>query len=99
MRPTLGSVSSDGVFRGTRSFDGVGAMARTPLDLSHLVETILTPSARTKVPDDGFTSALKGSWEGLRVGIAESTWESGNKEKWESRYVVSTSAPFDTGAY
>jgi Asp-tRNA(Asn)/Glu-tRNA(Gln) amidotransferase A subunit family amidase len=91
MRPTLGSVASDGVFRGTRSFDGVGAMARTPLDLSHLVETIFTASARAKLPVDGFAGALKGKWEGLRVGIAESTWESGDKDKWLVPRVVRSS--------
>ena len=63
-------------------------MARTPLDLSHLVETILTPSARAKVPSVGFAGVLKGSWEGLRVGFADSIWECGNKDKWESRHVV-----------
>jgi len=89
MRPTLGSVASEGVFRCTKSLDGIGAMARTPLDLSLLVETIMTPSARARLPVDGFAGALKGSWEGLRVGVADPTWESGNEEKWKSAHVVS----------
>lgn len=80
----------DGVYRTTKSFDGVGAMAKTPLDLAYSVESILTPEVRAKLPVDDFNIALQSKWEDLRVGIAEPTWGSHNFEKWGSGYVVST---------
>jgi hypothetical protein len=82
-------VDNDGVYRTTKSFDGVGAMAKTPLDLLHLVECILTPGAKEELLAGGCEGALDCGWEGLRVGIAESTWGSPNLEKWGSGYVVS----------
>ncbi|KAG0649654.1 Glutamyl-tRNA(Gln) amidotransferase subunit A [Hyphodiscus hymeniophilus] len=88
IRPTLRTISSDGVFRCTKSFDGVGAMARAPLDLSHVIETILAPEARAKLPVDAFAGSLMGSWEGLRVGIADSTWGGEEKAKWASSHIL-----------
>jgi amidase len=71
MRPSLGSVSAKGCFRISRSFDGVGAMAKTPGDLGPLIEAILTIEAKGKVPDGGFGAVMKGGsgWEGMRVGF------------------------------
>jgi hypothetical protein len=57
-------------------------MAKTPMDLAPLVEAILTPEARRKVPEGGFESVVKGGWEGMRIGFVESTWGTGNEEKW-----------------
>ena len=91
MRPTLGTVSADGAYCTTKSFDGVGAMAKTPFDLSHLVGSILSPEARARLPVDGFKGALNASWEELRVRIADATWGSPNVEKWGSGRVVSSS--------
>jgi len=89
IRPTLGTVSAEGVFRISRSFDGVGAMARTPGDLAVLVECILKPEVREKLGKEGFRGELIGKkgWEGLRVGLLDSTW-SGRKEKWGQGAVV-----------
>ncbi len=91
LRPTLGAIASEGMYRTTKSFDGVGAMAKTPLDLSYLVESILSPGARETPAVYGLKGALKSGWDGLRVGIAESTWGSPNVEKWGFGYVVSLS--------
>lgn len=74
MRPAHGSVSADGVFRISRSFDAIGVIARTPYDLSLLTESILTPATRARLPKNGYKDSLTGSWEGLRVGILPSTW-------------------------
>jgi amidase len=86
MRPTLGSVSPKGVFRISKSYDGIGAMARTPLDLSLLVEGILSPGF-----GKSFGGFLTKSWEGLRVGVVESTYgvsSEENKVKWTSEPIV-----------
>ncbi|KAE8442398.1 hypothetical protein EG329_003415 [Mollisiaceae sp. DMI_Dod_QoI] len=87
MRPTLGTVSAKGVYRISKSYDGVGAMARTPHDLALLVESILTPEATAKLPNGGFGEAMTKSWQGLKIGLVESTWGLSSqeaKEKWTS---------------
>lgn len=92
MRPTLGSVAAKGCFRISRSFDGIGAMAKTPEDLAPLIEAILTPEAKAKVPEGGFKSVMKQTWEGMRIGFVESTWgraDAAGKSKWGSDPIVS----------
>ncbi|KUJ14326.1 amidase-like protein [Mollisia scopiformis] len=89
MRPTLGSVSSKGVFRISKTYDGVGAMARTPYDLSLLVELILKHGSK-HASESGFGKYLTKSWEGLKIGIVEVTWGMGSqegKDKWTSDLV------------
>ena len=63
-------------------------MAKTPADLAVLIESILIPEAREKLPADGYKSTLMRGWEGLRVGMVESTWGTGWKDKWSSEPVV-----------
>ena len=89
MRPTLGSVSAKGCFRISRSFDGIGAMAKTPSDLALLVEAILTPQAKKKIPEGSFETVMKRSWDGMRIGFVESTWGGGMEGKWATDPVVS----------
>jgi amidase len=89
MRPSLGFVSAKGCFRISRSLDGIGAMAKTPNDLAPLIEAILTPEARARIPDGGFKGVMKGNWEGMRVGFVESTWGGADEEKWGGELVVS----------
>lgn len=92
LRPTHGSVSANGVFRISRSFDAIGSMAKTPYDLSLLTESILTTEARAKLPENGYLDSLTRSWEGLRIGIVSSTWGTGGGpeaiSKWGSSPVV-----------
>ena len=91
MRPTHGFVSSKGVFRISRSFDAIGSMAKTPYDLSLLTESILTPEARAKLPENGYQDAMTGNWDGLRIGILPSTWGGegpDHKSKWATSPVV-----------
>jgi amidase len=63
-------------------------MAKTLYDLAFLVESILKPEVREDIPANGFADFLTKSWEGLRIGIVESTWGSENEEKWGSAAVV-----------
>jgi amidase len=72
IRPAHGSVSAKGVFRISWSSDAIGSMARTPYNLSLLTESILTPEARAKFPENGNRNSFTESWEGLRVGILPS---------------------------
>ncbi|KAG0650131.1 amidase [Hyphodiscus hymeniophilus] len=94
MRPTHGSVSAKGCFRISRSFDGIGGMAKTAADLAMLIEVILTPEASKRVPGGGFVSVMKGKagLEGLRIGFVDSKWgtnEETRDEKWGTNPVVS----------
>ena len=91
MRPSLGSVSTGGCFRISRSFDGIGAMAKTPHDLVPLIEAILTPEALTRIPEGGFASVMKGSWDGMRIGFVETLWggaDEARTQKWRRDLVV-----------
>jgi amidase len=88
IRPTLGTVSANGAFRITRSFDGIGGMAKTPSALAVLTENILAPEARGNLQSGGFKGVMTGKWDGLRIGIAESAWGTGSTEKWNSPLVV-----------
>ena len=97
MLPTLGTVSATGAFRISRSFDGIGGMARTPADLASLIEIILLPRARRSIWGGGYESVMNGSWDGMKVGVVESTWGGGKPDKWDSAPVVSCLQPFSTG--
>lgn len=94
MRYTLGSVSAKACFRISRSFDGIGAMAKTK-DLAPLIEAILTPESKLKIPEGGFESVMQRSWEGMWIGFVESTCgvageeDNPGKQKWGSDPVVS----------
>ena len=104
MRPTLGSVSGKGCFRISRSFDGIGAMAKSPNDLKMVVEAILTPEVKVGIPKGGFASVMKGKkgLEGMRIGFVKSSWGSGDDvwedtakgKKWGRGLVVSFSSSF-----
>jgi len=75
MKPTVGLVSMAGVIPVSKSFDSVGAMARSPADLAALTEIILDESARSKLPKDGYDSFLTGKWDGLHIGfLDEKVW-------------------------
>lgn len=93
--PTIGQdgfVSAQGVFRISKSFDGIGGMALSPEDLANLIETILTPDARLKLPVDGYKSFMTGSWQGLKIGFIDLPWADTNMKKWGAADVVSLRA-------
>lgn len=91
MLPTLTTVSTEGAFRISRSFDGIGGIAKTSADLATLTEAILLPETRKSLLKGGYSSVMSGSWLGLKVGVVESTWGGANPEKWASELVVSIS--------
>lgn len=91
MVPTLTTVSADGAFRISRSFDGIGGMARTSADLASLTEAIILPPTRRTLSGGGYRTVMNGSWDGMKVGVVESTWGGANPEKWASELVVSRS--------
>jgi len=91
IRPTHGFVSTKGVFRISISYDGIGAMAKTPEDLAVLTEVILLPEFRAKLPKYGYKGSMLGKWEGLKVGVLDLGWsgpDEGHRKKWGSEAVV-----------
>ena len=91
MLPTLTTVAVDGSFRISRSFDGIGGIAKSVVDLAALTETILLPQAKENLLGGGYKSVMSGSWDGMKIGVVESTWGGGNPEKWASGLVVGSS--------
>lgn len=57
-RGQYGYVSTQGIFRISKSLDGIGGMARSPTDLARLIEVILTPEIRSKLPVDGYSGFM-----------------------------------------
>jgi amidase len=91
MLPTLTTVSTDGAFRISRSFDGIGGMAKTPADLASLTETILLPQTRRTLSEGSYRTVMNGSWDGMKVGVVENTWGGADPGKWATEPVVSRS--------
>lgn len=92
MKLTLGSVPVEGVFSISSSFDGVGVMARTPGDLALLTKAVFDGRALEEMPDGGIDGAIERGFEGLKVGVAKSSWgvhESLVESKWGTPEVVS----------
>lgn len=77
----------DGIFKLSRSFDGIGPIARDPYDLASLTEVLIGSEQPVS-----YTDAMKQGFEGLSVGVVKSTWgvyESMVKGKWDLPAVVS----------
>ncbi|RDW61493.1 hypothetical protein BP5796_11385 [Coleophoma crateriformis] len=89
IKPSKGSVSSDGSFRISSSFDCIGAMAKTPADLALLCETMLIPAARNQLPAVGYQHFMTKSWDGVKAAFLDLKWADPPQEKWQSPGVKS----------
>ncbi|KAK8430335.1 amidase signature domain-containing protein [Phyllosticta citricarpa] len=82
LKMTAGSVPLDGVWCTSRSFDGVGGIAKSASDLVALTDAIAEPSM---IGDDyyprGFQKfSVQKSWSGLRVGFVDPrVWKPGRE--------------------
>ena len=63
MKATPGSVDTVGIQSISPAFDSVGGLAKTPEDLVNVMSILQERKE--------YTSYLKGSWEGLRVGFVD----------------------------
>lgn len=99
MKTRAKTVSADGVFKLSGSYDGLGVMARTPRDLVLLLEAISKPETRPQIPFDDLASKPQGSWSDIAVGMVQSTWgvpptsTPGVPSKWEVPSTVSFLRP------
>ncbi|OAA80786.1 Amidase signature domain protein [Akanthomyces lecanii RCEF 1005] len=71
LKPTVGSTELGGIFAVSAEFDCVGAMAKSSHDLAMLSELSLKPRAREKLPEDGYLSFSKSTFEGLNIGFVD----------------------------
>ncbi|UKZ70721.1 uncharacterized protein TrAtP1_011692 [Trichoderma atroviride] len=73
MKPTIGTVSMDGVVPVSKSLDSVGAMARSPADLAVVVEML---QATGPNHDERLSQLMTQKWDGLRIGFVDETiWQ------------------------
>ncbi|EHK16453.1 uncharacterized protein TRIVIDRAFT_40480 [Trichoderma virens Gv29-8] len=73
MKPTIGTVSMDGVIPVTKSLDSVGAMARSPADLAVVIEML---QATGPNHDERLSQFMTQKWDGLRIGfVDEKIWK------------------------
>lgn len=71
LKPTLQTVSLDGILVVTSDLDSPGPMARSAADLALVLETIQTPTTSPR----NYSSALTGNFKGLKVGfLDEKVW-------------------------
>ncbi|UKZ92115.1 uncharacterized protein TrAFT101_007083 [Trichoderma asperellum] len=73
MKPTIGTVSMDGVIPVSKSLDSVGAMARSPADLAVVIEML---QATGPNHDERLSQLMTQKWDGLRIGfVDEKVWK------------------------
>ncbi|KAJ4862552.1 amidase domain-containing protein [Trichoderma breve] len=73
MKPTIGTVSMDGVIPVSKSLDSVGAMARSPADLAMVIEMLQATGLNH---DERLSQLMTQKWDGLRIGfVDEKIWK------------------------
>jgi amidase len=87
---TLGSVPTDGMFKLSHCFDGVGPMARDPEDLAALMTAIMKEECVPAPADGGFAKAMEKGFEALRIGVMDVEWGTGEDwgKHWRSEEAV-----------
>lgn len=63
LKLTVGAVPTDGCQANARWLTTIGAMAKSPLDLSHTVSVLLG--------ETDLSRHLTGSWDGIRLGFVD----------------------------
>ncbi|KAL7951871.1 putative amidase [Trichoderma barbatum] len=71
LKPTIGIVSGDGVFKLTNAFDSLGGMAITAQDLAALTEIIFLTVPSSPLAGKSLTMEFTGSLNGLRLGFVD----------------------------
>ncbi|KAL7957637.1 amidase signature domain-containing protein [Trichoderma compactum] len=73
MKPTIGTVSMDGIIPVSQSLDSVGVMARSPADLVTVIEML---QATMPNHDERLSQLMTQKWDGLRIGfVDEKIWK------------------------
>lgn len=59
------------MFQLSKALDVVGGMAKSVSDLALLTEVLIKPEARAKLPNSSYSSSLKKSFAGLKIGFLD----------------------------
>ncbi|KAK5625860.1 hypothetical protein RRF57_001576 [Xylaria bambusicola] len=91
MKLTPGNVSTEGVFKLSNTFDGLGVLGRTHKDLALLTQIILDEERRDALDTQALASISENSsWLELGIGIVAPTWGVAFAlDKWSSSDVKS----------
>lgn len=78
LKPTVGSVPTDGIFTLSKTFDSVGGMAKSAKDLVALTDALMLPTRNeTGTHTTSSCFRIKEDWGTLRIGFTEpSIWKS-----------------------
>ncbi len=91
LKPTYGSIPSEGVFKLSVTYDTIGAMARDPEDLANLIDILSSPKQPiSRIFKDDSWDTLS-TWKSLAIGIVDINWGLGPdsiKGKWDLPDVV-----------
>jgi Asp-tRNA(Asn)/Glu-tRNA(Gln) amidotransferase A subunit family amidase len=75
-----GLVSVHGILQSS-PFDSPGILARSPWDIANLLSTMVGYDSRDTVPSEAptfepedFSKYLSGSWQDVRIGVADKRW-------------------------
>ncbi|KAL7788771.1 putative amidase [Trichoderma afarasin] len=71
LKPTIGMVSGDGVFKLTNAFDSLGGMAKTAQDLAALTEILFLTVPSSPLAGKSLTTEFTSSLDGLRLGFVD----------------------------
>jgi len=61
----------DGVFGLSRSFDGIGLMAKITADVVMLAECVICPEAKAFLLSGSLNTLLRQDWNGMSVGLLD----------------------------
>ena len=72
IRPTMGLVSQNGIGPVSKLFDTAGPMAKSVIDLAHLLDVLVDPLAKESSGSSGlYADVLPGKWSQLRVCVLD----------------------------
>lgn len=77
--------NTQGVFKLSRPFDGLGVLARTPADVAGLTEAVMTPEALAQFPQRLSSVVSADRSTELRIGLVPIKWGM-QKESVEGRW-------------
>ena len=76
MKLTVGSVSMDGAFVLSRTFDSIGVMAKSTQDVALLASALLNSESQQSPIGQEFKTPHTSDWKGITVAFSDcSVWE------------------------
>lgn len=73
LKPTRGSISTDGMIPISRRLDSPGCMAKSPTDLALVADIIMQRITPGPSEHRNLADALGGGWKGLRIGFMDAS--------------------------